>query len=77
MAEDISIGDERLFSKSIQQAKIALQKALGTVTTGFQADDTEAVRVAGDIEKLASDLMDAMRQKRTRETRESKQPKHS
>ena len=77
VADDISIGDERLFNKSIQQAKIALQKALGTVTTGFQAVDSEALKVAGDIEKLASDLMDAMRQKRARENRESRQSKHS
>jgi hypothetical protein len=77
VAEDISIGDERLFSKSIQQAKIALQKALGTVTTGFAANDAEALRVAGDVESLARDLMDAMTQKRTRGIRESKQAKRS
>ena len=77
VAEDISIGDERLFNKSLQQAKIALQKALGTVTTGFATDDTDAIRVAGDIESLATDLVDAMTQKRTRATREVKQGKRT
>jgi len=66
VAEDISIGDERLFSKSIQQAKIALQKALGTVTTGFATDDADSLKVAYDIESLARDLLDAMLQKRKR-----------
>jgi hypothetical protein len=75
VAEDISIGDERLFSKSIQQAKIALQKALGTVTTGFATDDSDSLKVASDIESLARDLLDAMMQKRTRANRESRQPK--
>ena len=77
VAEDISIGDERLFSKSIQQAKIALQKALGTVTTGFATDDSDSLKVASDIESLARDLLDAMMQKRTRANRESRQAKRS
>jgi hypothetical protein len=70
VAEDISVGDEKLFSKSIQQAKLALQKALGTVTTGFISDDSEALKVASDIESLAQDLQDAMLQKRRRVNRE-------
>jgi len=77
VAEDISIGDERLFSKSIQQAKIALQKALGTVTTGFATDDSDSLKVASDIESLARDLLDAMMQKRTRENRQPRQAKRS
>ncbi|HXL25105.1 MAG TPA: ParB N-terminal domain-containing protein [Chthoniobacterales bacterium] len=77
VAEDISIGDERLFSKSIQQAKIALQKALGTVTTGFATDDSDSLKVASDIESLARDLLDAMMQKRTRANRESRPAKRS
>jgi hypothetical protein len=77
VAEDISIGDEKLLSKSIQQAKIALQKALGTVTTGFTTDDAESLKVASDIESLARDLQDAMLQKRRRANRESGQAKRS
>jgi hypothetical protein len=75
VAEDISIGDERLFSKSIQQAKIALQKALGTVTTGYSTDDPDSLKVASDVESLAHDLVEAMMQKRTRANRESRQVK--
>jgi hypothetical protein len=77
VAEDISIGDERLFSKSLQQAKIALQKTLGTLTTGFVAEDVESVKLAMDIESLARDLVDSMSQKRSRNIREAKQIKRS
>ncbi len=77
VAEDISIGDERLFSKSIQQAKIALQKALGTVTTGFSTEDSDSFKVASDIENLARDLLEAMMQKRTRANREPRQAKRN
>lgn len=77
VAEDISIGDERLFSKSIQQAKIALQKALGTVTTGFSTEDSDSFKVASDIENLARDLLEAMMQKRSRANREPRQVKRN
>jgi hypothetical protein len=77
VAEDISIGDERLFSKSIQQAKIALQKALGTVTTGFSTDDSDSLKVASDVDSLAHDLLEAMMQKRARANRDSRQAKRS
>ncbi len=69
VAKDISLGDERLFRYSLQQAKVNLQKALGTLTTGFIPTDKEALSLATDVEELARDLVDSMTQKKTRETR--------
>jgi hypothetical protein len=64
VAHEISLGDEKLFRQSLQQAKQALQKALGTLTTGYTPNDLEAFQTATEIESLASDLVDAMGQKR-------------
>ena len=72
VAREISLGDERLFRYSLQQAKTNLQKALGTMTTGFVPGDREAFTVANDIQDLAHDLVDSMSLKRTRETRITK-----
>jgi hypothetical protein len=69
IAQDISLGDERLFRYSLQQAKLNLQKALGTLTTGFVPSDNEALVLASDVEELARDLVDSMTQKKSRETR--------
>jgi len=64
VAHEISLGDEKLFRQSLQQAKQGLQKALGTLTTGYTPDDREAFQTATEIESLSSDLVDAMGQKR-------------
>jgi ParB-like nuclease family protein len=74
VARDIGLGDERLFRQSLQEAKQSLQRALGTVTTGYSADDVELLKTAGDVEELASDLVAAMRQKRRRDERDTKKP---
>jgi len=74
VAHDISLGDEKLFRQSLQNAKIQLQRASGTLVTGFDSDDTEAIRLGQDIELLISDINDAMTQKkkRTRLSRDGK-----
>jgi len=72
VAHDISQGDERLFRQALQQAKQSLQKALGTLTTGFNATDTDMLKIAGDIESLAHDLVEAMTIKKSRDRREEK-----
>jgi hypothetical protein len=72
VAHDISQGDERLFRQALQQAKQALQKALGTFTTGFSAADKDMLKLAEDIESLAQDLIDAMAKKKSRDRREAK-----
>ena len=51
VAHDISLGDERIFRQSLQQAKQALQKAHGTLTTGFNASELDALSLAEDVRK--------------------------
>ncbi len=75
VAYDISQGDERIFRLAVQHAKQNLQKALGTVTTGYSVEDAEALRLAADVEKLSCDLLDAMNQKRIRDRKEARQSK--
>lgn len=75
VAHDISQGDERIFRQALQQAKQALQKAHGTLTTGFGAEDADAVRLAEDVESLAHDLVDAMTAKKQRDRREARKTK--
>ena len=77
VAHDISQGDERLFRQALQQAKQALQKAHGTLTTGFKSTDTDMLGVAGDVQSLAYDLVEAMTTKTAREKREAKKEKIS
>jgi hypothetical protein len=72
VAHDISQGDERLFRQALQQAKQALQKALGTYTTGFSAADSDMLKLAGEIESLAQDLIEAMSKKKSRDKRDAK-----
>lgn len=75
VARDISQGDERVFRQSLQQAKQDLQKALGTMTTGYSIHDAEAFRLAQEVQDLAHDLVDGMSQKRTRKRGEGKPPR--
>ena len=70
IAKDISLGDEKLFRQALQQAKQELQKAHGTLSTGFKPTDSEMIKLASDVEDLASDLVTGMMQKRKREARD-------
>jgi hypothetical protein len=72
VAEDISLGDDNIFRRSLQDAKQGLQRALGTLTTGYDTADSDAQRTAQDLETLSHDLVDAMRQKKTRERNKPK-----
>ena len=71
VALDISLGDEKIFVQSLQQAKAALQRAYGTLPTGYSGDDPDALKLALTIEQLGGELVDAMRMKRKRNTRET------
>ena len=75
VAHDISQGDERLFRKALQQAKQSLQKALGTLTTGFSSEDADMIGVARDIQSLSNDLIEGMNAKRARDKRDGKKAK--
>jgi hypothetical protein len=73
VAHDISQGDERIFRQSLQQAKQALQKAHGTLTTGYSASELDVMKLAEDVESLAHDLVDAMAAKKAKDRRETRQ----
>jgi len=75
VARDISEGDERLFRKALQQAKQSLQKALGTLTTGFSSNDADMLKVASDVQSLSNDLIEAMTTKKARDRRDAKKEK--
>lgn len=77
VAHDISQGDERLFRQALQQAKQALQKALGTLTTGYNSSETDMLQIADDIESLAHDLVEAMATKKSRDRREAQKAKRN
>jgi hypothetical protein len=62
-AHDISIGDERRFRDAVTLAKEHLQQAKATVTVGYKGDD-ELLEVVGDIESIASSMLQEMRPKR-------------
>ena len=47
-----------------RRAEQALQKAHGTLTTGFSADELDVMKLAEDVESLARDLVDAMAAKK-------------
>ncbi len=66
VAYEISQGDERIFRSALQQTKEALQKAHGTMSTGYSPEDSEALTTATEIDQLAGDLLDGMIRKRTR-----------
>lgn len=77
VAHDISQGDERLFRQALQQAKQALQKALGTLTTGYNSSESDMLQIADDIESLAHDLIGAMTTKKSRDRREAHKTKRN
>jgi hypothetical protein len=72
VAHDISQGDERIFRQALQQAKQALQKAHGTLTTGYASGEDDMLALAGDIDSLAHALVDAMVAKKTKDRRDAR-----
>jgi hypothetical protein len=63
VAKDVSLGDERLFRQALQDAKYALQKATGTLTTGFQKEHQDLLRTGREIAEIADDLVAQMERK--------------
>ncbi len=57
VAHDISQGDERIFRQALQQAKQALQKAHGTLTTGYASGEDDVLKLAEDVDNLAHALV--------------------
>jgi hypothetical protein len=71
VALDISLGDEKIFVQALQQGKAALQRAYGTLPTGYSSNDVDSLKLALTIEQLAGELVDAMRTKHKRNAREN------
>jgi len=67
----------KAFRQALQQAKQALQKALGTLTTGYNSTETDMLQIAGDVESLAHDLVEAMTTKKSRDRREAQKAKRN
>ena len=63
VARDVSLGDKRIFRQALQDAKYALQKATGTLTTGFQKEDQDLLRTGHEIAEIADDLVAQMERK--------------
>lgn len=72
VAHDISQGDERIFRQALQQAKQALQKAHGTVTTGYISSEDDVLRLAEDVDSLAHALVEAMEAKKAKDRRDAR-----
>ena len=56
VALEVSYGDERVFHSALIQAKEALQKARGTMSTGYRGDKA-LMQLANQIVDLANDLV--------------------
>ena len=69
MARDAALGDQQLLRNALNQAKQNLQDAAGLVSTGFDPDDNHALSTADDVEKLATDVYDAMQNKKRKQRR--------
>lgn len=63
LAHDISLGDERVFRESLSQAKLSLQRASGTLTTGYKREDADLLRTGQAIADMADDLVAQMERK--------------
>ncbi len=62
LALEVSYGDDRVFQDALLTTKQHLQKARGTMSTGFTGDP-EQLRLAKEIASIAADLADEMDRK--------------
>lgn len=65
VALEVSYGDEFVFTKSLHQAKESLQKAHGTLSTGYSGD-LDLLKLADSLLNLSTDLVEDMERKRKR-----------
>ncbi len=69
VAKDIQEGDDRIFRRSVLDARLSLQRAHSTLSTGYALDDAEVFLIGTEVEELAADLVAGMRQKKTQARR--------
>jgi hypothetical protein len=70
LAVEVSKGDDTIFRSSLTEAKLALQKAHSTMSTGYDGDPT-LMRMAEEVANLSYDLAEEM-ERRTSETKRRK-----
>ena len=63
LALEVSYGDEHIFMQALHRAKESLQKARGTLSTGFNGE-RDLYNLAESILNIASDLLDEMDRKK-------------
>ncbi len=68
VALEVSYGDEKVFSQALHHAKEALQKARGTLSTGFTGQ-RELLSLAESILDISDDLVAEMNRKASPRTR--------
>ncbi len=73
---EVSLGDERVFQNALVQAKEALQKAHGSMTTGYDGDESQLL-LANTVYDLAYDLVEEMERKKTPRSRRPRPAKGS
>lgn len=59
ISRDIARGDEQIFRESLQESKLALQRAIGTIITGYDGQP-DLLTTARDVRKLSERLVDQM-----------------
>ncbi len=69
---EVSLGDDRVFQNALVQAKEALQKAHGSMTTGYDGEESQLL-LANTVYELALDLVEAMERKKTPRQRRREQ----
>ena len=62
LALEVSKGDEEIFRGSLREAKLALQKAHSTMSTGFDGDPS-LLKISNEILDLSYDLAEQMERK--------------
>lgn len=70
VALEVSYGDEQLFISALHRAKDSLQKARGTLSTGYNGE-RDSYALAESIFNISSDLLDDMDRKKPRRKRKS------
>lgn len=58
-AHNVAIGDQRRFRDALTSAKVELQKAKATVTTGYAGED-DLYKLVQDVQKVTGSLKDEM-----------------
>ena len=77
IAHEASLGDEKLFTSAVHNSKATLQNAHATLTTGFNPNNSRLMETAYEVESLASDLVEQMREKQARARRTKKKKKRT